>query len=230
MGNGFRIIAKGSAAAEVLIYEDIGMGWFGGVTAKDFAKELKALGKVETIDVRINSYGGDVFDGLTIYRQLVDHAARIVVHVDGIAASIASVIAMAGDEIEISESGFLMIHNAWGVAFGAAADMRKMADLLDTTTASIRDVYAARTGNDAAKVAAWMDEETWFTGAAAVEAGFADRTAANMKVAARFNPDKHKFRHAPQALQAREPLDTPRLAAMRRRMATMKLKLAASAA
>lgn len=220
MGKGFSVRAKANAEAEIFIYEDIGYGWFGGVTAKDFAKEMKALGKVETIHVRINSAGGDVFDGLAIYRQLVDHPAKIVAHIDGLAASIASVIAMAGQEIMISESGFLMIHNAWGVALGGAEDMRTMASLLDTTTGSIRDVYRARTGNDDKAVTDWMDAETWFTGAEAVEHGFADEMAANMKLAARVDPAKHKFRNAPEALQG-----TPNLDAARERLTNMKLKM-----
>src|ERR1044072_9600498 len=101
MGAGFSIKAKGNSEAEILIYEDVGEGWFGGVTAKQFAEDLKALGKVDTINLRINSAGGDVFDGLAIYRRLVDHPARVITHIDGLAASIASVIAMSGNEIRI---------------------------------------------------------------------------------------------------------------------------------
>lgn len=224
MGKGFSVKAKANASAEIYIYEDVGESWFGGVTAKDFAQELKGLGKVETIDLRINSYGGDVFDGLAIYRQLVDHSARVIAHVDGIAASIASVIAMAGDEIEISESGFLMIHNAWGVSIGTAEDMRTTADILDGTTASLRDVYVARTAGEAGAIKGWMDAETWFTGAEAVEHGFADRIAANMKVAARVvDPARHKFRNAPAQL-----VGTPNLDAARQRIAALRQKLKAA--
>src|SRR6478609_6695251 len=118
MGAGYSIKAKGTTAGEIYIYEDVGDSWFGGVTAKQFAADLKELGPVQTLDVRINSGGGDVFDGLAIYRQLVDHPAKVVSHIDGFAASIASIIAMAGDEIRISEAGFVMIHDAWGVAVG----------------------------------------------------------------------------------------------------------------
>lgn len=124
MGQGYRISAKANEA-DVLIYEDVGDSWFGGVSAKQFADDLKALGKVDTINLRLNSAGGDVFDGLAIYRQLVDHPARVITHIDGIAASIASVIAMAGTEIRIAEAGFLMIHDAWGMQMGNADDMRR---------------------------------------------------------------------------------------------------------
>src|SRR5262245_27525916 len=104
--------------AEVYIYEDVGSGWFGGVSAKQFADDLRALGQVQTINVHINSAGGEVFDGVAIYHTLVQHPARVVSHVDGLAASIASVIAMAGDEIRITEAGMFMIHNARGGVVG----------------------------------------------------------------------------------------------------------------
>lgn len=172
MGQGYRISAKANEA-DVLIYEDVGDSWFGGVSAKQFADDLKALGKVDTINLRLNSAGGDVFDGLAIYRQLVDHPARVITHIDGIAASIASVIAMAGTEIRIAEAGFLMIHDAWGMQMGNADDMRRMADLLHTTTGSIADVYKARTPNTPAQIKAWMAAETWFTAAEAIDNGFA---------------------------------------------------------
>ena len=206
MGAGFQIKAKANNEAEILIYEDVGEGWFGGVTAKQFAEDLKALGKIDIINLRINSAGGDVFDGLAIYRRLVDHPAKVITHVDGLAASIASVIAMAGDEIRISESGFLMIHNAWGVAIGSAEDMRTMAGLLETTTAAINDVYAARTKNKTDQIKKWMDAETWFTGADAVKEGFADSVVANLRVAAHIDNDKHKFKRAPSALTGRPAL------------------------
>lgn len=218
---GYSMKAKGKSEAEIILYGDVGDSWFGGVTAKQFADDLKAVGKVDTINLRINSAGGDVFDGLTIYRLLVDHPARVVTHIDGLAASIASVIAMAGNEIRISESGFLMIHNAWGISIGQADDMRTMADLLDKTTGSIRDVYVARTGNEAAPVEKWMDEETWFTAAEAVENGFADSVSESLRIAARVDPAKHRFRHPPKAIAG-----TPNLDAARQRIARMKTQLA----
>lgn len=217
---GYSIKAKGTEA-EVYLYGDVGDSWFGGVTAKQFADDLKAAGKVDTIHLHINSPGGDVFDGLSIYRLLVDHKAKVIVHIDGLAASIASVIAMAGDEIHMSESGFLMIHNAWGIAFGSAAEMRTMADLLDKTTASIRDVYVARTGKTADKVKGWMDEETWFTAQEALDNGFVTEVANNMKLAAHFDPTKHKgFKHAPAVLAG-----TPNLDEARKRIANMKFRM-----
>jgi ATP-dependent Clp protease protease subunit len=220
IAGGYSMKAKGKSEAEIILYGDVGDSWFGGVTAKQFADDLKALGKVDTINLRINSAGGDVFDGLTIYRRLVDHPARVVAHIDGLAASIASVIAMAGNEIKISESGFLMIHDAWGIAIGSSTDMRTMADLLETTTGSIRDVYAARTGNAAGKVQDWMTQETWFTAAEAVESGFADSVVDNLRIAASIDPKKHRFNKAPTVLSA-----TPNLAEARERIARMKAQM-----
>ena len=215
----YRMSAKG-ARGEIYLYGDVGDEWFGGVTAKQFADDLKALGAVSDIDLRINSYGGNVFDGLSIYRLLVEHKARIVVHVDGVAASIASIIAMAGDEIRIAEAGQMMIHNAWGIGIGEASDLRRMADLLDTTTASLRDVYVARTGMDADEVSRLMDAETWFPASEAVEKGFATTVAENLRIAAKFDPSKHRFRNAPTAV-----VGTPNADAMRDRIARMKVKM-----
>jgi ATP-dependent Clp protease protease subunit len=212
MGAGYSITAKANAEADIFIYEDVGEGWFGGVSAKQFAKDIKALGGVQTINLHLNSAGGDVFDGFAIYRQLVDHKARVVTHIDGLAASIASVIAMAGNEIKIAEAGFLMIHDAWGMSVGNADDMRKMAETLETTSGAIADVYTSRTKNKAEKVRDWMREETWFTGADAVKEGFADQVMENMKVAAKLDPSRHKYRHLPAALA---PVSRPQFDSMR---------------
>jgi ATP-dependent Clp protease protease subunit len=205
MGAGYSIRAKADAA-EIYIYEDVGAGWFGGVSAKDFAADLKALGSVSQIALRINSYGGEVFDGLAIYRQLAEHPAHITSHIDGIAASIASVIAMAGDTIEIAEAGFMMIHPAQGGCMGCADDMRQMADLLDTITASIADVYVARTGQTASDVLTMMEAETWLTAQDCVDKGFANSIVPNMRLAAHGEiSEHHKFGKLPAALIGKTP-------------------------
>lgn len=210
MGAGYSMTAKGEEA-EVFIYEDVGAGWLGGVSAKQFAADLKALGSVKTINLRINSYGGEVFDGVAIYTQLKNHPARVIAHIDGVAASIASVIAMAGDEIRIAEAGFIMIHNASGGVFGEAKDMRKVADLLDTVTATIADIYEARTGQTMEAIRSYMDEETWFTSAEAVEKLFADSVVENLRIAASGDPKavfaehkRPKPRNAADLLRAAE--------------------------
>lgn len=158
--------------AEVFVYGDIG-GWMDGVSADEFARELKAL-KVTDITARINSGGGSVFEGQAIYNSLVNHPAKVNVVIDGIAASIASVIAMAGDNISITEGSHIMVHKPWSMAMGDANSMRKEAEVLDSLESGIIDIYAARTGKSREKLEKWVSEETWFKGAAAVDAGFAD--------------------------------------------------------
>jgi ATP-dependent Clp protease protease subunit len=190
MGAGYRINARAAAGAEIYIYEEVGQSWDGGVTAKQVADDLKAIGRVSRIDLRINSLGGDVSEGLAIYRLLVENGARIVAHVDGWAASIASVIAMAGAEINIAESGAMMIHDAWGIAVGNAADFRRRADLLDQMSEAIADVYVARTGHSASDVRAWMRAETWFRGQEAVDRRFADTVMENFRAAALAAPQR----------------------------------------
>lgn len=204
-------MAKSASSAELLIYGDIGPSFWGdSVSAIDFAKLLDEVGPVSQLDVRINSYGGDVFDGMTIYRRLVEHPANVTVHIDGIAASIASVIAMSGDKIVIAESGRLMIHDALTIALGNAEEMRATADLLDETSQIIAGVYASRSGKNETVMRDAMRAETWYTGKAAVDAGLATEVAANKAVekatnkiennVVAFDAAKHKFRNAPADL------------------------------
>lgn len=200
MGAGYRLYAKGAKHAEVLIYEDVGEGWFGGVSAKQFASDLKAVGPVDTIDVRINSYGGDVFDGQAIYNQLVQHKAKVTTHIDGVAASIASVIAMAGDEIHIAENGWIMIHDAWSMAIGNAADLRRQADLLESVTDKLAGIYVSRTGAAMADVRKLMAEETWLSAGDAIDRKFATAMTENLRMAAHAAPERYSFKRVPAAL------------------------------
>ena len=206
--NIIKFVAKGKESAEILIYGDI--GW--DVTAKTFGKELAALGKVSTIDVRINSYGGDVFDGIAIYSRLVDHSAKITSHVDGIAASAASVIAMAGDTVRISSAGMIMIHDAWGIGIGNATDFRALADRLEKASATIAGVYEQRTGNEMDQVRAWMEAEYEFDADEAIQNGFATEKFAGDGMVAKFDPERHHFRHKPAAAMP------PKMAAAQREM------------
>jgi ATP-dependent protease ClpP protease subunit len=154
-----------------LIGEDF---WTGeGVTAKRVAAALREIGDSQ-VTVNINSPGGDFFEGVAIYTVLREHKAKINVNVVGIAASAASVIAMAGDEIAISKVGFFMVHNTWAIAIGNRHDMRAAADLLEPFDASMAGLYAARAEADLRQAETWMDEETWFNGDQAVAAGLAD--------------------------------------------------------
>ncbi len=216
---GYRVVAAKDNAT-VYLYGAIGASWFGdGISANQFRQDLTALGAVKTIDVRINSEGGDVFDGQAIYNLLVQHAATVTMHVDGLAASAASFIMMAGDTIEIAESAFVMIHNASGICFGGAEEMRKTADLLEMTNGNIQSIYASRTKNTASDLKDWMDAETWMNGTEAVAKGFADKVVPNMAVAASVR-DPTKYRHLPAALRpnrARAEAAMSRIAASIRR-------------
>lgn len=157
--------------AEVMIYDSIG-GWF-GVYADEFIDELRGI-TAPKMRVRINSPGGSVFEGIAIANALRAHPATVTVQVDGLAASIASVIAMAGDRIEMAPNSMLMIHEASGMCMGDAAEMTKMAEVLDLISTNISNAYAARAGGTAADWRAAMHAETWYLPDAAVEAGLAD--------------------------------------------------------
>jgi ATP-dependent Clp protease, protease subunit len=180
--------------AEIWLYDEIGSGWFGGVSAKQFADDLKALGKVSTINVRINSPGGDVFDGIAIYNVLKSHQAKVIVHIDGLAASIASIIAMAGDEIYMAGNATMMIHKAWGMTVGNSEDMQSMADTLAKLDGTLTGTYAKRTGIDWGKISDMMTEETWMNSHDALALGFIDQITEEMKLAAHFDLDKFKFK------------------------------------
>lgn len=198
--SGYRMVNR-AGRGEVYLYGPIGLSWFGdGVTAKQFAKDLKDLGNVSEIDLRINSDGGSVPEAEAIYTHLVEHKARVTAHIDGIAASAASFIAMAGETILIADSGFVMIHEARMMEYGTADDFRRFADLLDRTTDKIVKKYADRTKNSEAKIRDWMKAETWFVGDEAVKNGFADKVVENLKVAASLSRPE-VFKNLPAALR-----------------------------
>lgn len=193
-------IKSAATSAEILIYEDIGDNWLGGISAKQFVDDLKEIKNVKSINVRINSDGGSVFDGNTIYNALKRHDARITVDIDGLAASIASIIAMAGDEIRIAENGFMMIHDPWMVAGGTAQELRDAADTMDKVQEQLVNTYVKRTGGDAAEIADLMAAETWMNAEEALERGFVDVITEESKMAARVHHDRYK--HPPRALVA----------------------------
>ena len=159
--------------AKVHIFDAIG-GWF-GVRAKDLVKEINAL-DVDELEVRLNSPGGQVWDGIAIMNALRAHRATVEVHVDGMAASIASVIAMGGDRIIMSRGAQMMIHCASTITWGNAAELRKDVAVLDKMDANIAGIYAARAGGEAADWLALMGAETWYNAAEAVDAGLADES------------------------------------------------------
>jgi ATP-dependent Clp protease, protease subunit len=198
----FSMQAEGDSA-EILIYEDIGASfWGGGVDPKEFAMELKALGDIKTLSVRINSRGGNVFDGVTIYNQLAQHPAAVNVYVDGLAASAASLVAMCGDKICMADNSMMMIHNAMSGMAGDANDLRAFADVLEKVSSTMAATYAKRTGMKVADVQKMMDEETWFTAQEAVDNGFADEImqAPNRSAEAKAKFDLSHFKHTPKGI------------------------------
>lgn len=168
-----------SAAAEtdndIGIFDVIGADFWGeGVTAKRISGALRSIGKDQPVTININSPGGDMFEGLTIYNLLREHEGEVTVKVLGMAASAASIIAMGGDRIEIARGGFFMIHNAWSLSVGDRNDHREFADYLEPFDRAMGDIYAVHTGIDAEEVGEMMDRETWLGGQDAVDQGFAD--------------------------------------------------------
>ena len=190
----FRAQAKG---AEIVIYDEIGAF---GIPAKRFLDELKALGPVLEPTVRINSPGGSVFDGVAIYNALKRHDAAITVWVDGIAASIASMIAMAGDEVVMPENAMLVLHDPSGLVAGTAADMRATAEALDRMKAGMVAAYREKSGREDTEIEALMQAETWLSAEEAVALGLADRVEIPVRMAAHF--DLSGFRNTPPQLAA----------------------------
>ena len=197
----FRAQARG---AEIIIYDEIGAF---GIPAKTFLDELKALGPIAELTIRVNSPGGSVFDGVAIYNAIKRHDARVTVWIDGIAASIASMIAMAGDEVVMPENAMLVLHDPSGLVAGTAADMRAMAEALDRMKAGMVAAYRDKSGRDDAEIEALMAAETWLSAQEAVELGLADRVEQPVRMAAHF--DLSRFRNPPPQLAALVATPTP---------------------
>lgn len=159
---------------DVIVTDD----WLGGVSAQSFVQALAGI-TADTIHLRINSPGGDVFAARAMETAIRGHSARVIAHVDGVAASAASFVMLAADEVEITDGAFVMIHNAWTFAMGNADDLREAANLLEAVDASLVRTYAKETGQSEEDISAWMAAETWMSSAEAVERGFADRLAGN---------------------------------------------------
>jgi len=162
----------GESRPAFLIYDVIDPWW--GVSAEMIKRDLLSITDATDIDVYINSPGGDVFEATAIYSSLKAHSAKIHVHIDGIAASAATRIALAGDTIEIADSGFYMIHYAWTLALGNAQEIRDTADMLDKVDNTIVNDYEKRTEAGEEQVRTWMKNETWFTAQEALDHGFVD--------------------------------------------------------
>jgi ATP-dependent protease ClpP protease subunit len=188
-------------------------GWW-GVSAKEFTQALDELGAVDQIDLHINSPGGEVWEAVAILNSLRAHPAKVVAHVDGIAASAASFLAAGADELVMGRNTELMIHDAWGIGIGPAAAMRDLADLLDKLSDDIASIYADKAGGT---VGAWrghMIAETWYSASEAVEAGLADRVdgAADSTASNRFDLSLFNYagrRAAPDPAPVRDSADPP---------------------
>lgn len=185
--------------AEISIYEEIG-GF--GITAKQFTEDLKVLGDVSHINLRIHSPGGDVFEGIAIYNLLRNHPADITVYIDGVAASMASVVAMAGDRVVMPENAMMMIHKPWGISGGNAGDMRDYADLLDKVETVLIPAYARKTGKSAQEIATMLEDETWMDGKECLKHGFADELLPSVRAMARIESKRTgDFLHMPETIK-----------------------------
>lgn len=197
----YTIQAKADDVAEVWIYDQIGESfWSEGVTAKQFVKDLVAI-KAQRIDLHINSPGGSVFDGVAIFNALRNHPAKVTTFIDGIAASIASIIALAGDQVTMAGNALYMIHNPWGFAQGDSAEMRKMADMLDKVRETLLVTYREKTGKDDEELTALLDAETWMTADEALAHGFIDEVTGEVKMAALFDLKAFGYQRAPEPIQ-----------------------------
>ena len=188
----YRLQNKAGETPAIYIYDEI--GYFGD-SAKGFSDALKEVDS-DTLDVHLNSPGGDIFDGLAIYQSLKNHPARVTVHIDGLAASIASVIAQAGDRIVIGPKASMMIHDGWTMTVGNAADLRSTADLLDKQSDIIASVYADRTGQPADFWRERMSSDTWYNAEEALEAGLVDEIEGQEKKKVDEAFDLSVFAHA----------------------------------
>lgn len=180
--------------AEVFIFDEIG---FFGVTAQSFIEEFKEIDAKE-IDLRINSPGGAVFEGMAIFNAIKRHPANVTVHVDGIAASIAAVIAMAGDTINMAKNSHLMIHKAFTFSIGNADELRKDADVLDRIDTTIAEIFAERMDDHIDVAMDLMEGETWFLASEALELGLIDTIEGEEEAENKF--DLSLFNHVPSEL------------------------------
>ena len=184
----YNIQNKAGETADIYIFDEIGTY---GVTAQDFISEIKGL-KDMPINIRINSLGGDVFDGMAMYNVIKRREAKTTVYIEGIAASIATIIALGADEVIMAENSLFMIHNAWGGTSGEAKDMRKTAETLDKITSELTDIYVKKTGLSYDALAEMMDEESWLNAQEAFDLGFIDTISDSIKVAAKYDVSKFK--------------------------------------
>ena len=187
--------------SELYIYDAIGQDYFGdGITAKSISDALKEFKPNSALDIYLNSPGGSVFEGIAIYNQLMRWGGKKTVHIDGLAASIASIIALCGNERRMASNALYMCHSAWSITVGNAKDMRKMADSLDKIDETLISTYVDRAGCKESDIRAWCDAETWMNADEAVSRGFATMKTGEKAVKAEF-PLLAKFNKVPDQLR-----------------------------
>lgn len=194
-------LVRNAAEATLYIYDVISAEW--GVSAKMVIEAIAQAADAETLNIRINSPGGDVFEGRAIIEAIKRFSGKTVAHIDSLAASCATSIACAADQVLMAEGAFYMIHNASGLAWGDKTLMRETADLLEKIEGAIIGDYVSKTGKDIAEIIAWMNAETWFSSAEAIEHGFADALSPTAKVKNAWNLSA--YGNAPPILSEPEP-------------------------
>ena len=212
MSKFWNFIKNSESEGELQIYGDISeTSWYGDeVLPKDFKKDLDALGDISELKVFINSGGGDVFAGQAIYTMLKRHKANVTVYVDGLAASIASVIAMAGDKVIMPKNAMMMIHNPWTIGIGNSTDFRKLADDLDKINESIKTTYLDKASVEEDKLIELMNAETWLTADDCIKYGFADEVEESKKVAATLDKKFfNSYKNIPKELKNEKPTEEP---------------------
>lgn len=188
----FQAVKDNPKEGELMLYGPISSvtWWDDEVTPQQFKKDLDALGDIETLNIFINSDGGDVFAGQAIYSMLVRHKAVKNVYIDGLAASIASLIAMAGDKVIMPANAMMMVHDPWTIAMGNANDFRKLADDMDKIRDAMLVTYETKTGMERQEIIDLLDAETWMTAEEAVKMGFADEIEQTKEIAASLDKNR----------------------------------------
>ena len=203
-------IRAARTSAEIRIYEEIGL-W--GITAKNFATDLEALGDLKQLTVRLHSPGGDVYDALAIHNALQRHPAAVTIYIDGLCASAATLVALAGDEVHMASNGQYMIHEPWTITVGDSEDHQRRADLLDTTADQIVALYARKSGQSPDSIRELMRAETWMTAQQALDLGFIDAIDEPLRIAAKVF-DLSRFSNSPKGTSMSDtPEDTQPVAA-----------------
>lgn len=205
--------------ADIYIYDEI--SWM-GITADQFVKDLNAI-KSNTIRLHINTPGGSVFDGFAIYNALKQHPATVETYIEGLAASIGSIIALAGDKVFMAENAFFMIHEPWMLVAGNAGELRKIADSLDKITGNLTSTYVKASEQSEEQVKKWLAEETWFTAEEAKAAGFVDEITKEVETQAKH--DLSVFDHVPGKLAASAKKDAVSESRLIRESMRMRLEL-----